>query len=76
MWSSLPRIAIAARSAFHVLGPPEGYLALAEMTGARLHVPEPEERASFAMMFRSVADETPKPRLASHNDDTGSPWAM
>ena len=28
------------------------------------------------MMFRRVADDTPKPRFASQSDETGSPWSI
>jgi putative ATPase len=60
------QIAVAARQAFHVLGPPEGYLPLAEMTIYLAAAPKSNAAYRALNAAREAARETPAAGVPMH----------
>src|SRR6478672_10188911 len=66
-------IAVAARDAFHMLGPPEGYLPLAEMTIYLATAPKSNSAKAALGAAMAAAQETPAAQVPLHirNAPTG-----
>lgn len=67
------KLAVAARDAFHMLGPPEGYLPLAEMTVYLATAPKSNASARALWAAMAAARETPAEPVPLHirNAPTG-----